>query len=91
MDTPVTAAPQNILLENRSRLRITGVEDVDAFDDASVTVNTVLGTLTVSGTDLHIGALNTETGELFVEGNIHALLYTESEQKGGGFFSRVFK
>ena len=49
--------------------------------------------LTVKGSNLHINKLSVDVGELTVEGDISALIYSEnpSSNQGGGFFSRVFR
>lgn len=83
--------PQNVVLEDRKRLAVTGVSDVDSFDDRSVTVFTELGELSVRGEDLHISKLSVETGELTVEGRIDALIYTQEQPKSGGLFARMFR
>lgn len=83
--------PQNVILEDRKRLSVSGVSDVDSFDERSVTVYTHLGELSVRGSDLHITALNIETGELSLEGQIDALLYAVEQPKNEGFFGRVFR
>ena len=79
-----------LTLENRERLYLTGVTDVDSFDETRVIVYTELGELTVGGTALHIQNLNTETGDLTMEGKVNSLFYTESTQSTG-LFSRLFK
>ena len=45
---------QNIILENREKLTISGVLDVLSFDDQIVIVETDLGLLTVKGENLRI-------------------------------------
>ncbi len=83
--------PHNLILEDRKMLTVTGVSDVDSFDEQTVAVFTELGELTIRGTDLHINRLSVETGELTVEGKISALIYSEEQPKSTGFFSRVFR
>ena len=56
--------PQNIIIENRSRMSVSGVSDVENFDENSVVLYTNRGLLTVKGTGLHIERLSLETGEL---------------------------
>ncbi len=87
----VSAMPHNLVLEDRRLLTVSGVSDVDSFDEETVIVFTDLGELTVKGTNLHINRLSVEVGELTVEGNIGALIYSDDAPKGGGFFSRVFR
>ena len=83
--------PHNVILEDRKSLMITGVSDVDSFDDQTITVYTDMGEMTIRGTGLHIGKLSLETGELNITGNIFALGYSDNREKQGGFFSRMFK
>ena len=83
--------PHNLVLEDRRLLTVSGVSDVDSFDEETVIVFTDSGELTVRGSDLHINRLSVEMGELTVEGRISALVYSEDTPKNGGFFSRVFR
>ena len=90
-EKPAAKGPHNVILEDRKRISITGVKDVDSFDEETVIVFTDLGELTVRGKDLHINRLSVEVGELTLEGSISALIYSEEAAKSGGFFSRVFR
>ncbi len=87
----VVKTPHNVILEDRSRLMVTGVNDVDSFDEQTVVLVTDQGELTVRGGDLHISRFNVETGELNMEGRILALVYTDSQKQQGGFFGRLFR
>ena len=83
--------PHNLVMEDRKSLMITGVSDIDSFDDQTVVVYTDLGELTIRGNNLHIGKLSVDTGELNINGNIHALGYTDDRDKRGGLFGKLFK
>lgn len=83
--------PHNLVLEDRKMLTVSGVADVDSFDEETVVVFTDLGELTVRGQNLHINRLCVESGELTVEGEISALIYSQESVKNGGFFSKVFR
>ena len=85
--------PHNVILEDRRRLTVSGVCDVDSFDEQTVIVFTQMGELTVKGEDLHINRLSLEMGELALEGDITALTYTDRAQKPqqGSFWGRVFR
>ena len=69
---------QNLILENRERLTITGVIDVLSFDDQIVIVETQLGLLTVKGEDLRINKLSIDSSEVIIEGEIFNLGYSEN-------------
>ncbi len=71
-----------IILENRSRLSISGVLDVIGFDDETVVMETELGQLTVKGENLKVLSFTIETGSISVDGTVSALVYTGSTKKG---------
>ena len=83
--------PHNVILENRKSLNISGVSDVDSFDEQTVVVYTDLGQLIIRGNSLHVNKLSVESGELTVEGEVDSLTYTENKASGGGFFSKIFR
>lgn len=84
-----------IHIENRERVVITGVEDVDNFNEDEVNFQTESGFVTLTGTDLHITRLNLEEGQLIIEGGINGIAYSGNSEQGesntGGFFSKLFK
>lgn len=88
-----TGLLQNLVLENREKLTVSGVLDVLSFDDQIVIVETELGLLTVKGENLRINKLSLDTTEVIVEGEIFNLAYSENDidKKNSGFFSKIFK
>jgi len=84
---------QNIILENREKLSISGVLDVLSFDDQVVILETELGLLTVKGDNLRINKLSLDTAEVIIDGEIYNLGYSEKDtiQKTGGFLNKIFK
>ncbi|HBT64091.1 MAG TPA: sporulation protein YabP [Ruminococcaceae bacterium] len=83
--------PHHLILEDRHALTVSGVSDVDSFDDMTVVIYTELGELTVKGEGLHINKLNIETGDLTLQGQIISLAYSEIQSRNDGFFGRLFK
>ena len=82
----------NVIMENRNKLSISGVEDVENFDEQSVVLYTGEGLLTVRGADFHINKLNVDSGEVVIEGEIESLVYSDGGfNRGGGFFAKLFK
>lgn len=81
----------NLVLEDRRSLTVSGVTDVDSFDEQNIVAYTSLGELTVSGSNLHINRFSAEVGELAVEGEICAVSYSDNRPTQGGFFSRIFR
>ena len=84
------AAVHRLELVGRERLVVSGVEDVDRFDESGIVMSTTAGTLVVTGEDLHIGKLSLDGGELHVDGRIDSVTYEDEGQSRGGFFSRLF-
>lgn len=84
---------QNLVLENRGKLSISGVLDVLSFDDQIVIIETELGLLTVKGEDLRINKLSIDTSEVVVEGDICNMGYSEKEmdKKSNSFLGKIFK
>ena len=91
MDERSRSLPHHVILEGRSRLSVAGVEDVESFDEQSVVCSTSMGALIVKGENLHIDKLSIEDGELSIEGSINAIEYEDTAQRGGGFWSRMFR
>lgn len=85
-----SAMQHNVILEGRARLSVSGVEDVESFDEHEVVMQTGQGNLIVRGSQLHIGSLSLETGELNLEGLVTDLNYEETAPSGS-LWSRLFK
>ena len=73
---------QNIILENRKNLSISGITDVDSFDEKEISLYTQLGELTIQGRELHIDSMSVETGDMTITGDIWALIYGDKDKKG---------
>ena len=90
MNELANGAAHRLELVGRERLTVSGVEDVERFDENSIVMSTAAGTLIVSGAELHIGKLSLDGGELHVDGQIDSIAYEDSLREPGGFFSRLF-
>ena len=83
-------APHHVTLEERRSLTVSGVEDVERFDESTIVLSTSRGTMVVSGENLHIEKLSLDGGELHVDGRIDSISYEEVGAERGGFFQRLF-
>ena len=83
--------PHNIIMEDRKKMSVSGVTEIDSFDEQTVIAITQLGELTIRGWNLHITRLNLEQGELMVDGDISSITYTDIRPKAQGFFSKVLR
>ncbi len=82
----------HVILEEREQLSISGVEEVESFDENTILLTTAQGGLEIQGEGLHIEKLSLDGGDLRVEGEIDALTYEdEGRGKAGGFFSRLLR
>lgn len=85
------STPHLLTLSERHALSVSGVQDIDSFDDMTVVVYTEMGELTVKGVGLRINRLNVESGDLSLEGTVESLVYTENHNRSGGFFGKLFR
>lgn len=67
----------NVIMEDRSKLTVSGVEDVSSFDENEVVMATVNGTLVLRGSGLKIDKLSVDTGDIAIQGLITDLSYEE--------------
>lgn len=79
-----------VTVDGREKLTAAGIRRVDFFSDELITAQTELGQLNIKGEGLHIEALNSETGDMLVNGKVTALSYTENSP-ALSFFGRLFK
>ena len=83
-----------VILENRSRGTITGIQEVVSFDENQIVLDTDMGLLTVKGKNLHVSRLTLEKGETDIDGSIDSLAYASNEayrKSGESLFSRLFR
>lgn len=83
--------PHNLILEDRKKLVVSGVQDVDCFDEQAVVLFTNMGKLIVRGRNLHVNSFQVDTGDFAMEGDITGLEYAENEKSRFPFLSRLFR
>ena len=81
----------SIHIENRSRLQVTGVADVESFNEQQIVLSTEGGYLCIDGEGLHLSKLNLDDGQVAVEGEILELEYEAPQQEKRGLFGKVFR
>ena len=81
--------PHELRLDNRARLSVSGVREVESFDESLVLCRTSFGLLSIRGSDLHVFRLDLDGTSLSVEGHIESLTYTDVRK--GGLFGRLLR
>ncbi|MBE6766426.1 MAG: sporulation protein YabP [Ruminococcaceae bacterium] len=81
----------SLILQDRKKLNLSGVCDVNSFDEGEIVVETVMGEITIRGEELHIAGFNRETGDMSVEGRVCAFAYTSDGKKNNSLFGRIFR
>ena len=82
--------PHKLVLESRNRLTMTGVTEVESFDEELVVLHTVRGILVIRGKELHLQLLTLDTGQVHVDGCVDSLTYEDTVAQKGGFLARLF-
>ncbi|MBM7622300.1 sporulation protein YabP [Sutcliffiella sp. NPDC057660] len=88
-----TVQEQDIVMRSRRLLDITGVKQVESFDNEEFLLETVMGFLSVRGQNLQMKNLDVEKGVVSIKGKIMEIIYLDDQQgeKAKGFFSKLFK
>ena len=86
-DSP--ALGHRVLLEDREQLVISGVEEVESFDESAILLTTAQGGLEIQGEGLHIEKLSLDGGDLKVEGRVNALIYETDGSRRSGLLARL--
>ena len=82
--------PNTLIVEDRKKLTLTGVCDIDSFDEGQINLFTDTGNMTIIGRGLHINRLAVDLGELTVDGDIIAIEYKTVQPKGS-LIAKLFK
>lgn len=82
----------DVIMRGRRLLDITGVKQVESFDNEEFLLETVMGFLAIRGQNLQMKNLDVEKGVVSIKGRIFDLVYLDDHQeKAKGFFSKLFK
>ena len=75
-------------MEDRKKLNISGVLDVERFDEREIVMETEAGTLYIRGEKLEMGSFSTDSGDVSVQGQIAELCYEDTVPKQS-FWARL--
>jgi len=82
--------PHNLIMNNREKLELSGVYDVESFDEKTVICFTDYGQLIVKGNALHVDNMDVTGGDMQITGEITGIYYT-GERAKGSVLSKLFK
>ena len=83
IETNLAQQPHRLTLDSRSRLSITGVLEVESFDDTEILMTSTRGPMSIRG------QVSIDGGQVLVDGSVDAISY-EDDIPRGGFFARLF-
>lgn len=83
----------NIVMKGRRLIEITGVKQVESFDNEEFLLETNMGFLSIRGENLQMKNLDVDEGNLTIKGKIFDLIYIDEShgEKGKGFFGKLFQ
>ncbi|MDD4725438.1 MAG: sporulation protein YabP [Tissierellia bacterium] len=90
-ENKINSKSQNILIEDRNKATISGVEQVDSFNDNSIVLSTIKGGLSIKGEGLNVGKLNIDEGNIKISGMINSINYISKEGAPKNFMGKIFK
>ncbi len=79
--TDQMTAHHSVILQDRATLELSGVTDVDSFDENEISLYTTLGEMVVRGKALHVNAMNVDTGDMQIDGDIRSIVYGDKDRK----------
>jgi len=93
MGTTNRVQEHDIVMRGRRILDITGVKQVESFDNEEFLLETVMGFLAIRGQNLQMKNLDVEKGIVSIKGKVFDIVYLDEQhaEKAKGFFSKLFK
>ena len=83
-------APHNLALEGRKKLTLSGIRDVDSFNEEEVVMTASKWSLTVRGAELKMEKMSVDSGDVVITGRIDAVEYEDAAPVKAGFLSKLF-
>ena len=80
----------SVKIAARMKTEISGVEEVESFDEGSVVLHTSCGEMTIEGGGLHVGTLDMERGIVAVDGKVNGIYYNDGAPQKRGLRARFF-
>lgn len=81
----------NIIIEDRKLLKLSGVDQVDSFNDNTIVLSTNKGRLSIKGEGLNVSKLNLDDGKVEIDGLINSLTFLSKEGEPKNLIGKIFK
>ena len=81
----------NITIENRRKITIAGVKDIESFNESDIVVITHSGGLRIKGKGLEISRISVESGELEMAGQVSCLQYSDHDRTPNNIITKLFR
>jgi len=81
----------SMIVENRRKIVLTGVKDVESFNENDMIIITHSGGLRVKGRGLEISKINVETGDLEMTGVVTSLHYSDIDRTPNNIITKLFR
>lgn len=94
MDKDILITNHNINITGRKSINISGVKKIENFDESEFLLETNMGYLKITGTNLEIVKLDTYQGDVSIKGKINSFNYLDEgkkQEKQESVFSKLFK
>lgn len=94
MDKDIVTSSHNINITNRKNINLSGVKKIENFDENEFLLETSMGYLKITGTNLEIIKLDTYQGDVSIKGKINSFSYIEdgkNQEKKESIISKLFK
>lgn len=79
-------------MEGRSKVSISGVTDVDCFDENTILIYTIMGELTIKGKNLQVNDVSVETGDMSLQGDVWSIVYGDKDKRNPlSWFAKLFR
>lgn len=81
-----------LTIDNRAKLTVTAVTDVDSFNEQNILIKLVQGGLVLKGERLHIEKLDLAEGKVIITGDVQSVVYTKKRDKEeSSFLKKILK
>lgn len=85
----------NVSIKDRKSVELSGVKNIESFDPSEFLIETSLGYLNITGTDLSLVRFDQDRSEVAIKGNIISLAYVSNKKiqqaNKDKFFGKLLK